>query len=164
MQMSKFLMSLKSLERWFESQKRILPWRNLPSVYRVWISEVMLQQTQVVTVVPYFEKFVAKFPTVEDLAMAPEADVMQLWAGLGYYSRARNIHKTAKMINKQGQFPKTKEEWLDMPGVGPYTAGAILSIAENLPEPILDVNVERVLSRVWCVKRENEDQKFKVRL
>lgn len=162
--MSKFLVSLRQFEKWFQRQKRILPWRDQPSVYRVWISEIMLQQTQVITVIPYFERFVTRFPTVEALAEAPEEDVLHHWAGLGYYSRARNLHKAAKKIVAQGRFPTNREEWLEIPGVGHYTAGAILSIASDLPEAILDGNVERVLSRVRRVDRQKGDTEFKSRL
>src|SRR5690606_3602416 len=98
---------------------------------------IMLQQTQVATVVPYFEKFMKRFPTIESLAQASEDEVSLYWAGLGYYSRARNLRKAAQIICEEG-FPKTRDEWLDLPGVGPYTAGAVVSIALNQPEPILD--------------------------
>jgi len=155
---------LGGLAGWFNRSQRILPWRERPEVYRVWISEIMLQQTQVVTVVPYFEKFIARFPTVETLAQAPEEDVLLHWAGLGYYSRARNIHKAAKMIVAAGGFPSNREGWLEIPGVGQYTAGAILSIALNLPEPILDGNVERVISRFRRVSRRGGDTFYKERL
>lgn len=143
--MSKQLISL--LLTWYHRQKRVLPWRENPSLYAVWISEIMLQQTQVVTVLPYFEKFLARFPTVKKLAEGPLDDVLKFWAGLGYYSRAERLHQAAVIIAKQNKFPQTLEEWLEVPGVGPYTAGAICSIALNQPTPILDGNVERVLSR-----------------
>jgi A/G-specific adenine glycosylase len=162
--MSKFLVSLQQFDQWFQRQKRVLPWRDQPSVYRVWISEIMLQQTQVITVIPYFEKFMTRFPTVEHLAEAVEEDVLYFWAGLGYYSRARNLHKAAKQIVAQGRFPKNREEWLEIPGVGNYTAGAILSIASDFPEAILDGNVERVLSRIRRVNRQKGDTEFKSRL
>src|SRR5690606_19350851 len=118
---------------------------------RVWISEIMLQQTQVATVVPYFERFMERFPTVRDLAEAPEEELMRHWAGLGYYSRARNLQKAAQVIHRRGKFPDSREQWQELPGFGPYTAGAIASIAMNLPEPILDGNVERVFSRLCRV-------------
>jgi A/G-specific adenine glycosylase len=124
----------------------------------------MLQQTQVATVVPYFEKFLARFPTVETLAQAPLEDVLLHWAGLGYYSRARNIHRGAQQIVERGGFPNTRDGWLAIPGVGNYTAGAILSIASNQPEAILDGNVERVLSRVRRVTRRGGDSFYKARL
>ena len=159
-----FAEALDGLAAWFERKKRVLPWRDEPSLYRVWISEIMLQQTQVVTVVPYFERFVARFPTVEALAKAPQEDVLAQWAGLGYYSRARNLHKAAGMIVAQGGFPRDREGWLEIPGVGDYTAGAILSIALDQPEAILDGNVERVLSRVRQVSRLRGDAAYKERL
>jgi A/G-specific adenine glycosylase len=151
--------ALGGLVGWFERQKRVLPWRDEPTLYRVWISEIMLQQTQVATVIPYFERFVARLPSVEALASAPEEDVLRLWAGLGYYSRARNLHRAAREIVAAGDFPRDREGWLEVPGVGAYTAGAILSIALDLPEPILDGNVERVLSRVRRVGRSPRQAK-----
>ncbi len=162
--MGKFLVSLKSLEKWYNRQKRVLPWRNEPTVYRVWISEIMLQQTQVVTVIPYFERFMSRFPKLEDLAQAAEEEVLKYWAGLGYYSRARNLHRAAKIIDQNKKFPVSREEWLEIPGVGNYTAGAILSISSNQVEAILDGNVERVLSRVRRCNRQKGDLNFKSRL
>jgi A/G-specific adenine glycosylase len=162
--MSKFKEAWTGLASWFERQKRILPWRDEPTLYRVWISEIMLQQTQVVTVVPYFERFTSRFPSIEVLALAPEEDVMQAWAGLGYYSRARNLHRAARQIVAAGGFPRDRAGWLEVPGVGDYTAGAILSIALDRPEAILDGNVERVLSRVWLVDRAKGDSAYKQRL
>jgi A/G-specific adenine glycosylase len=159
---------LQPLNDWFDRQKRVLPWRNQPTFYRVWVSEIMLQQTQVATVVPYFERFMARFPTVESLAQAPLEEALLLWSGLGYYSRARNLHRGALEIvgNKKGkpQFPQTREDWIKIPGVGPYTAGAILSIAADQPEAILDGNVERVLSRVYRISREKGDAHYKAEL
>jgi A/G-specific adenine glycosylase len=154
------LKGLPKLAKWFERKQRVLPWREQPTTYRVWISEIMLQQTQVITVIPYFEKFVSRFPTVESLAEAPLDDVLLHWAGLGYYSRARNIHKGAKLIVANG-FPNTREGWLEIPGVGEYTAGAVLSIALNQPEAILDGNVERVLSRAKRISRAHGDKDYK---
>jgi A/G-specific adenine glycosylase len=148
--------NLQALASWFERQKRSLPWREDRSVYRVWVSEIMLQQTQVVTVIPYFEKFIAKFPTVQALARAHEQEVMKHWAGLGYYSRARNLHKGAKQIALLKRFPQTRSEWVAVPGVGEYTAGAILSIAYDQPEAILDGNVERVLCRFYQLERDKK--------
>lgn len=147
---------LKKCARWFENSARILPWRNQPTPYRVWISEIMLQQTQVVTVVPYFEKFIARFPDVESLANAPLEEVLTHWSGLGYYSRARNIHAAAGVIVREG-FPQGRAGWEALPGVGPYTAGAILSIAYHAPEAIVDGNVERVLSRVHCFQSRDRE-------
>lgn len=133
-----------------------MPWRASPTPYRVWISEIMLQQTQVVTVIPYFERFIARFPDVKTLAQAQLDDVLKQWEGLGYYSRARNLHRAAKMICASGEprFPNSAQAWLEIPGVGPYTAGAIASIAFNEAAAILDGNVERVVSRVFGYARE----------
>jgi A/G-specific adenine glycosylase len=161
--MGKLWRVLPQFGDWFERQKRVLPWRDEPTPYRVWISEIMLQQTQVATVVPYFEKFIARFPDVKRLARASVDDVMLHWAGLGYYSRARNIHRAAASIVERG-FPKTREEWEEIPGVGPYTAGAILSIAQDKPEAILDGNVERVVSRLRRIGRGRGDAVYKARL
>lgn len=142
---------ISSLAQWFDRQKRVLPWRSRPTCYRVWVSEIMLQQTRVETVLPFFQKFVSKFPNVKSLSEAPLQEVMKAWAGLGYYSRARNLHRGAQQIHQRGRFPKTREDWLQIPGVGSYTAGAILSIALDQAEAILDGNVERVLSRVYRI-------------
>ncbi|MGE0616548.1 MAG: A/G-specific adenine glycosylase [Bacteriovoracia bacterium] len=150
--MSKLNDSIGALGAWFERQKRVLPWRDDPSLYRVWISEIMLQQTQVATVVPYFNRFMTRFPRLEDLAQAPVEDVLAQWSGLGYYSRARNIHKAAQRAHRDG-FPQNLAGWLEMPGVGPYTAGAVLSIALDHVVPILDGNIERVMSRLRRVGR-----------
>ena len=160
----RFETGLRQMAGWFERQQRILPWRENPDTYRVWISEIMLQQTQVITVVPYFEKFIARFPSVQSLAESPQEDVLLHWAGLGYYSRARNIHRGAQMIHAAGKFPNTREAWLEIPGVGNYTAGAILSISLNQTEAILDGNVERVLSRVRRISRVRGDTPYKERL
>jgi endonuclease III len=162
--MGKFLVALRNLENWFTLQKRILPWRESPSVYRVWVSEIMLQQTQVVTVIPFFERWIERFPTVEDLARADLEQVLKYWAGLGYYSRARNLHRGARQMIELGRFPQSRMEWLEIPGVGHYTAGAILSIASHQVEAILDGNVERVLSRVRRVSRQKGDAPYKSRL
>jgi A/G-specific adenine glycosylase len=158
---------MRNLVAWFHRQRRILPWREDPSLYRVWISEIMLQQTQVVTVLPYFERFMRTFPTVEDLARAPDEVVMKAWEGLGYYSRARNLHRAAKTIVSRAEagggdgFPRTREGWLEIPGVGPYTAGAITSIALGLPEPIVDGNVERVFARLRRLARSVSESGYK---
>jgi A/G-specific adenine glycosylase len=141
-----------ALLTWFDSHgRKNLPWQQDKSPYRVWLSEIMLQQTQVVTVIPYFETFVARFPTVESLASAPLDDVLQRWAGLGYYARARNLHNAAKMIVERGEFPNTLPELLELSGIGKSTAGAILSIAFQQSQPILDGNVKRVLTRFFAI-------------
>lgn len=156
------------LADWFLRGARALPWREDPSFYRVWVSEIMLQQTQVITVIPYFEKFMSLFPTVHALASEDEETVMKAWAGLGYYSRARSLRKGAQLLSARLlaglDWPCTREAWLEIPGVGPYTAGAILSIAGHLPEALLDGNVERVLSRFFAVDRIGGDSVYKQRL
>ena len=140
---------VQQLMDWFSKNARDLPWRRTRDPYAIWISEVMLQQTQVKTVIPYWERWMARLPSVETLALAPIETVLQLWSGLGYYSRARNLHEAARIIlsEKQGKTPDDLEQWLQLPGVGRYTAGAICSIALNQPVPILDGNVIRVLTR-----------------
>lgn len=142
------------LLKWFDANgRKELPWQHPRSAYRVWISEIMLQQTQVQTVIPYFERFMQQFPTLLDLSVATEDAVLSLWSGLGYYSRARNIYKTAIILQEkyQGQFPQTLADLQSLPGIGESTAAAILSQAFNLPEAILDANVKRVLSRYFMV-------------
>ncbi len=139
---------------WFEQHgRKHLPWQQQVSGYRVWLSEIMLQQTQVTTVIPYFERFIESFPTVNDLANAGLDDVLQHWAGLGYYARARNLHQAAQQVRDQhdGEFPSTLEHLIELPGVGRSTAGAILSLAYQQPAAILDGNVKRVLARVYQV-------------
>jgi A/G-specific adenine glycosylase len=136
---------------WYSKEGRALPWRENRDPYRIWLSEIMLQQTTVVAVIPYYERFLQRFPTVETLASASLDDVISMWAGLGYYSRARNLHRAAQQIvSKQGVFPETLEGLLELPGVGRSTAGAILSIAFDQPAPILDGNVRRVLVRLFA--------------
>ncbi len=146
----------RPLLAWFERCARDLPWRRHRNPYRVWLAEVMLQQTQVDTVIPYYERFLARFPTVESLAQAPLADVLKLWEGLGYYARARNLHAAARQIvNVHGaQIPDAFEALLELPGVGFYTAGAIASIAFGRAVPAVDGNVRRVLSRVFDVRED----------
>jgi A/G-specific adenine glycosylase len=137
---------------WFEQKgRKDLPWQQDIAPYRVWLSETMLQQTQVTTVIPYFNRFVEKFPTIESLAQAPIDDVLNRWSGLGYYARARNLHKTAQLIVEQGRFPDTLDELIALPGIGLSTAGAIMSIAFKKSHPILDGNVKRVLTRFKAV-------------
>jgi A/G-specific adenine glycosylase len=134
------------LYAWYLKNYRTLPWRRNKDPYRIWISEVMLQQTTVTAVIPYYEKFLSKFPTVQHLARAKESQVLELWSGLGYYSRARNLHKSAQMISKNG-FPKTAHALLELPGFGPYTSAAVASIAFDEKIGVLDGNVIRVLCR-----------------
>jgi A/G-specific adenine glycosylase len=137
----------RKIERWFARHQRPLPWRETYDPYRVWVSEVMLQQTRMEVVVPYFEKFVKRFPTLRALAAASEEDVMAAWSGLGYYRRARMLHAAAHAAN--GVVPRTVEKLTALPGVGRYTAGAIASIAFNQRAPIVDGNVARVLARIF---------------
>lgn len=143
----------KVLIDWYSINKRFLPWRQSHNPYFIWLSEIMLQQTQVNQGLPYYEKFVKAYPTVFDLAAAPEEEVLKNWQGLGYYSRARNLHATAKYIayDLQGKFPSTYESLIKLKGVGDYTASAIASIAFNEPKAVLDGNVFRVLSRYFGV-------------
>jgi A/G-specific adenine glycosylase len=139
---------------WYDEHGRIdLPWQNPRHPYRVWISEIMLQQTQVQTVIPYFNKFIANFPTLRELANAKEDEVLALWSGLGYYSRARNLYKAAKIMAKdyEGQLPQDLDSLISLPGIGASTAAAITSQAYGQPTPILDANVKRVLARYFQV-------------
>ncbi len=137
---------------WFDQYgRKDLPWQQDLTPYRVWLSETMLQQTQVATVIPYFNVFIEKFPDIASLANAPVDEVLHLWSGLGYYARARNLHKTAQLIAERGHFPDTLAELTELPGIGLSTAGAILSIAFNNSQPILDGNVKRVLTRFKAV-------------
>ncbi len=150
----------RELVRWFERDHRPMPWRSDPSPYKVWISEIMLQQTQVVTVIPYFDRFVARYPSFEALAAANQQEVLKLWEGLGYYSRARNLHKAAQVIVEQhgGNPPRTAVELRDLPGIGAYTSAAIASIAFGEPEPSVDGNVLRVCSRLWGIDTPMRDK------
>lgn len=136
---------------WYDEQKIELPWRRNQNPYYIWISEVMLQQTRVETVIPYFETFIREFPTIKDLAQAPEEKVLKMWEGLGYYSRARNLKTAAEqiMIKHEGIFPDDPADIIQLKGIGPYTAGAISSMAFNLPTPAIDGNLMRVLSRLF---------------
>jgi A/G-specific adenine glycosylase len=138
---------------WYEKNKRSLPWREHPDPYAVWVSEIMLQQTRVETVIPYFERCMARFPSIASLAAASEQDVLNLWEGLGYYSRARNLHKAAVLICRDfdGRLPANLDDLRKLPGIGRYTAGAIASIAFGLDEPALDGNIRRVYARLFDV-------------
>ncbi len=138
---------------WYSENKRDLPWRHTTDPYKIWLSEIMLQQTRVAQGTPYYFSFLEHFPTVEDLANASEEKVLKLWQGLGYYSRARNLHATAKIISEKykGEFPSNYKELLALKGVGDYTASAIASICFNLPEPVVDGNVYRVLARYFGI-------------
>lgn len=143
----------EKLLAWYDANKRDLPWRRTNDPYKIWISEIMLQQTRVDTVIPYYESFLDWFPTIEDLANAQEEKLLKAWEGLGYYSRVRNMQKAAQqmMENHRGVFPSSYEEISKLKGIGPYTAGAIASIAFGLPEPAVDGNVMRVLARLFEV-------------
>lgn len=146
------------LLRWYDRHRRDLPWRakphEQPDPYRIWLSEIMLQQTTVIAVKPYFERFLQRFPALQNLAEAPVEQVMTAWAGLGYYSRARNLHACANVIMKDhaGQFPDTYEALLKLPGIGSYTAGAIAAIAFDRQVAAVDGNVERVISRLYSIQ------------
>lgn len=150
---------------WYHENRRILPWREEPEPYRVWISEIMLQQTRVEAVKPYFERFMEQLPRVRDLAEVEEQTLLKLWEGLGYYNRARNLKRAAQVMTADygGQLPASYEELLKLPGIGSYTAGAIASIAFGLPEPAVDGNVLRVLSRLLESREEIGKQTVKKR-
>ncbi|GAB4509457.1 MAG: A/G-specific adenine glycosylase [Sulfuricaulis sp.] len=151
---------------WYDRHgRKTLPWKRKRDAYRIWVSEIMLQQTQVTTVIPYFKRFIAQFPNVRTLACADLDEVLHLWTGLGYYARARNLHKAARRIVKEhvGLFPRSLETAMELPGIGRSTAGAILSLAFEQRHPILDGNVKRVLARYHAVdapikKRETEER------
>lgn len=151
----------RTLLNWYDNEKRDLPWRRTKNPYHIWISEIMLQQTQVVTVIPYYERFLDWFPTIESLANAPEEKLLKAWEGLGYYSRVRNMQKAAQEIMKNfgGVFPDNHKDILSLKGIGPYTAGAIASIAFGLPEPAVDGNVMRVMARLFEVNYDIGDPK-----
>lgn len=144
---------------WYKRQSRPLPWRRTCDPYRIWISEIMLQQTQVDTVIPYYQRFVETFPDVETLADASLDQVLKAWENLGYYSRARHLHAAARMIMDTygGKIPDTPDEIRTLPGIGPYSAGAILSIAYGQPLPAVDGNVRRILSRIFAIRKAIDD-------
>ena len=141
---------------WYDRCARVLPWRGFHDAYRTWVSEAMLQQTRVETVLSYYDRFLERFPTLASLAEAPEADVLKLWEGLGYYSRARNLHNGAMDVMQQygGILPRDPEKLKKIRGIGPYTAGAIASIAYDVPVPAVDGNVIRVLSRIYGIRTD----------
>ena len=149
----------RALLDWFEKSARDLPWRRTRDPYAIWISEIMLQQTRVQAVVPYYERFLSRFPTVQHLARARLDTVLKLWEGLGYYSRARNLHAAAQKILTQfgGHLPAAREQLLTLPGIGRYTAGAIASMAFGQREPLVDGNVTRVLCRIFRIRSSPKD-------
>jgi A/G-specific adenine glycosylase len=142
----------RRLARWYRVHARALPWRATRDPYAIWLSEVMAQQTTLEVVVPRWKRFRARFPTVEALARAEERDVLAEWSGLGYYARAKNLHRAAKAVAAAGRFPGTREGWRALPGVGAYTAAAVASIAYGVPEPVVDGNVVRVLCRLRALR------------
>ena len=152
----KILSFRQKLLAWYDENKRDLPWRRSKNPYHIWVSEIMLQQTRVDTVIPYYERFLDWFPTVESLANAPEERLLKAWEGLGYYSRVRNMQTAAQQIMSEfeGKFPSTYEGISSLKGIGPYTAGAISSIAFNIPQPAVDGNVMRVLARLFEVNHD----------
>lgn len=153
----------ENLIEWYKENKRDLPWRNSQDPYKIWVSEIMLQQTRVDTVIPYFIRFTDKYPTIYDLANAESQDVLKLWEGLGYYSRVKNLHHAAKEVvaSYDGHVPNDPQKLGALKGIGPYTKGAILSIAFNQPEPAVDGNVMRVISRVLQIDDNTSEQRVK---
>ncbi len=141
----------RRLEAWFAANRRPMPWRSTPSPYFCWLSEIMMQQTTYATVLPYYERFLARFPSVEALAAADESDVLKAWEGMGYYARARNLHRAAHGFCAKGKvvWPRTAAEWAAVPGVGPYTAAALASVLNGERIPVVDGNVARVFARYW---------------
>ena len=151
---------------WYQGHARILPWRDNPTAYQVWISEIMLQQTRVEAVKPYFSHFLEVLPDVRTLAQVEEEKLLKLWEGLGYYNRARNLKKAAEIVVRdyEGKLPASYEELLKLPGIGSYTAGAIASIAYGIPVPAVDGNVLRVISRVLAEEEDIRKQSIKHRI
>ncbi len=153
----------KAILEWYRSHKRDMPWRDNPEPYRVWVSEIMLQQTRVDQATPYFNRFIDRFPSIKSLAEADQQEVLKVWEGLGYYSRARNLHSSAKRIWTElgGHFPETYDEILDLKGVGPYTAAAISSIVYGLPHAVVDGNVIRLITRFAGIREDVRTQPVK---
>ena len=154
------------LETWFATVKRPMPWRRRPSPYVCWLSEIMMQQTTYKAVLPYYERFLKRFPTVERLAAADEADVLKAWEGLGYYARARNLLQAARQVAGGGKavWPKTSDGWAALPGVGPYTAAALSSVLNGERTPVVDGNVARVFARVWKLTDDFSKQPNRAKL
>ena len=155
-------MIAKSLEAWFARVKRPMPWRLAPGPYVCWLSEIMMQQTTYATVLPYYERFLQRFPTVADLAAADESEVLKAWEGMGYYTRARNLHKAAQTL--KDRWPASAAEWSAVPGVGPYTAAALASVLNGEPVPVVDGNVARVFARYWLLSDDFSKQPSRARL
>ena len=157
------------LLQWYDRHRRVLPWRaragERPDPYRVWLSEVMLQQTTARAVAPYYSRFLERFPTVAQLAAAPLDDVLKLWAGLGYYARARNLHACARAVIERhdGRFPDTEQALLTLPGIGAYTAAAIAAIAFDRHASPVDGNIERVIARLFAIEEELPGAKPRIR-
>ena len=150
-----------ALLTWYDQHGRHnLPWQIADNPYKVWVSEIMLQQTQVKTVLQYFDRFIERFPTVQDLGQASWEDVAPYWAGLGYYARARNLHKAAAIVSQQGKFPETLEQWIALPGIGRSTAGALMSLGLRQYGVIMDGNVKRVLSRFLAIEDDLSNHKM----
>lgn len=155
----------KKILSWYDKHQRVLPWRatkgQTPNPYYVWLSEIMLQQTTVVTVGPYFQKFIERWPTIHDLANAEREDVMHEWAGLGYYARARNLHKCAQTVSVEldGTFPEDEKELQKLPGIGGYTSAAIRAIAFSKPANVVDGNIERIMARLFAIREPLPDSK-----
>ncbi|HDR50828.1 MAG TPA: A/G-specific adenine glycosylase, partial [Mariniphaga anaerophila] len=154
---------IQNIYKWYNQNLRNLPWRKTNDPYKIWISEIILQQTRVAQGIKYYLAFIERFPTVNDLASASENDVLKLWQGLGYYSRARNLHAAARQIvqNHNGVFPTDYDEIINLKGIGPYTAAAVASIAFNLPYPALDGNIYRVLARYFGISTPVNTEKGK---
>src|SRR5947207_2187106 len=163
---SKVKALVPALLNWFQSNARSLPWRRTQDPYAIWISEIMLQQTQVKKVIPYWQHWMRELPTVQSLARARPEKVLKLWEGLGYYTRARNLQTAARMIVARhgGHFPERFEDVLALPGIGRYTAGAICSIAFNQPMPVLDGNVTRVLARIFGIEKNPKEKETNAQL
>ena len=160
---------IKKLLSWYDSNRRKFPWRadagTVPNVYHVWISEIMLQQTRTSTVIPYFDKFITRWPTLEDLAKAKRDDILHAWSGLGYYARARNLHLCARTVARDygGVFPSEIDELLMLPGIGLYTASAIAAIAFDQSTVVIDANVERIVARLFAVEKPIPQSKVEIK-
>ena len=152
------------LTAWYAKHRRPMPWRLKPEPYACWLSEIMMQQTTYASALPYHTRFLERFPSVGALAAADQRDVLKAWEGLGYYARARNLHKAARQIAAAGRWPATVEEWGAVPGVGPYTAAALASVLNGVAEPVVDGNVARVFARCWALEDDFHRQPARKRL